>query len=170
VNEFTKFSKIAKNANRAICTTPPVFTKGGPATEYVLLPIVQISQIWIPNRAEVLSCELFMSLQDPFCRFGLVRPNLSLFWFMSPGRSCRVSEWVTAGGNEQSGRTTNPRSRSGISYYFESINNAVIACLAWPLKIPLIFCAAIQGRHDIVWIHHNDCDCICKVNKWGVCM
>ena len=28
-------------------------------------------------------------------------------------RSALLSEWVTAGGHEQSGRTTNPRSRSG---------------------------------------------------------
>ena len=58
-----------------------MFTKGGPATEYVLLPIVQISQILIPNRVQVLSCEVLVFLQDRFGRLSLTHPNLLLFEF-----------------------------------------------------------------------------------------
>ena len=64
------------------CYSPtPVFTKGGPATEYVLLPTVEISQILISNRAEVLSCEVLVFLQDRFGRLSLTHLNLLLFEF-----------------------------------------------------------------------------------------
>ena len=66
-------------------TIHATITKGEPATEYVLLPIVQISQILIPNRSQVLSCELLVSLQDAFCRFAQDRPNLSLFGLACAG-------------------------------------------------------------------------------------
>ena len=54
-------------------------SKGGSATEYLLLLIAQIRHTLINYRVKVSECELFMPLPDPFCRFPLPHPNLSLF-------------------------------------------------------------------------------------------
>ena len=54
-------------------------SNGGSATEYLLLLIAQICHTLVNRLAEVLECELFMLLPDPFCRFSLPHPNLSLF-------------------------------------------------------------------------------------------
>ena len=54
-------------------------SKGGSATEYLLLLIAQIRHTLINRLAEVSECELFMPLHDPFGRFPPGNPNLSLF-------------------------------------------------------------------------------------------
>ena len=56
-------------------------SKGGSATEYLLLLIAQIRHTLINHLAEVSEGELFMPLHDPFGRFPPGKPNLSLLGF-----------------------------------------------------------------------------------------
>ena len=54
-------------------------SKGGSATEYLLLLIAQIRHTLINRLAEVSECELFMPLHDPFGRFS---PGNPIFRFL----------------------------------------------------------------------------------------
>ena len=56
-------------------------SKGGSATEYLLMLIAQIRHTSINYHVQVSECELFMPLHDPFGRFPPGNPNLSFFGF-----------------------------------------------------------------------------------------
>ena len=88
-------------------------SKGGSATENVLLPIVQIRHTWSQTASQVLSCELFTPLQDSFCRFPPDNPNIPLYWL-----EWRYAQhhWVSGMKLNQGMRVTaNPDYRPGIN-------------------------------------------------------
>jgi len=103
-----------------------------PADDRDTLQLLQVVSIYLrhrspPDHVQVSRRELLVSLQDAFCWFALAHHNLSLF-ALACGHVQR--SWRMHGENEQSGRTTNPRCRSGtrLNPWGHALTAARICC------------------------------------------